>query len=138
VFAYPMRGQDSAQQDRDRYECHNWAVSQSGFDPGRGPVSDAGRPATAQNRADAAQSAAVTAAVGAVIGAIAAPKGDAAKGAIVGAAAGGLLGAAAAEAEAAESGRAAVRRDVAEHRRGSAEYRRAMAACLEGRGYSVR
>lgn len=33
VIAYPSRGQGSDQQARDRYECHRWAVSQSGFDP---------------------------------------------------------------------------------------------------------
>ena len=33
VIAYPARGQSPEQQGRDRYECHNWAVGQSGFDP---------------------------------------------------------------------------------------------------------
>jgi hypothetical protein len=33
VFIYPKNGQSQEQQDRDRYECHRWAVSQSGFDP---------------------------------------------------------------------------------------------------------
>lgn len=33
VIAYPARGQTPDQQARDRYECHSWAVTQSGFDP---------------------------------------------------------------------------------------------------------
>ncbi|WP_234461464.1 hypothetical protein [Stutzerimonas stutzeri] len=33
VIAYPARGQSAELQSRDRYECHTWAVSQSGFDP---------------------------------------------------------------------------------------------------------
>lgn len=33
VVAYPAKGQSAEQQSRDRYECHTWAVSQSGFDP---------------------------------------------------------------------------------------------------------
>nr|WP_262410679.1 hypothetical protein [Pseudomonas alcaligenes] len=33
VIAYPARGQTTEQQGRDRYECHSWAVGQSGFDP---------------------------------------------------------------------------------------------------------
>lgn len=33
IIAYPVRGQSPDQQARDRYECHRWAVSQSGFDP---------------------------------------------------------------------------------------------------------
>ncbi|WP_373293505.1 hypothetical protein [Pseudomonas matsuisoli] len=33
VIAYPAQGQNADKQARDRYECHTWAVSQSGFDP---------------------------------------------------------------------------------------------------------
>ncbi|AYG46803.1 hypothetical protein DV532_21945 [Pseudomonas sp. Leaf58] len=33
VVAYPMYGQGLQQQDQDRYQCHRWAVNQSGFDP---------------------------------------------------------------------------------------------------------
>jgi hypothetical protein len=33
VYAYPKSGQTDEQQSTDRYECHKWAVAQSGFDP---------------------------------------------------------------------------------------------------------
>jgi hypothetical protein len=33
VYVYPRNGQSEAQMQNDRYECHSWAVSQSGFDP---------------------------------------------------------------------------------------------------------
>lgn len=33
VFAYPLKGQDAEQQKRDQFECHQWAVRQTGFDP---------------------------------------------------------------------------------------------------------
>jgi hypothetical protein len=33
VFIYPNRGQSQDQQAKDRYECHRWAVDQTGFDP---------------------------------------------------------------------------------------------------------
>ena len=33
VYAYPKDGQSDEQQQTDRYECHKWAVAQSGFDP---------------------------------------------------------------------------------------------------------
>jgi hypothetical protein len=36
VFLYPRNGQSEAQQQNDRYECHGWAVNQTGFDPTRG------------------------------------------------------------------------------------------------------
>jgi len=33
LFIYPKNGQSSAQQEKDRYECHRWAADRSGFDP---------------------------------------------------------------------------------------------------------
>jgi len=35
VYVYPRNGQTEEQTQNDRYECHSWAVSQSGFDPTR-------------------------------------------------------------------------------------------------------
>jgi hypothetical protein len=35
VYVYPRNGQTEEQMQNDRYECHGWAVSQSGFDPTR-------------------------------------------------------------------------------------------------------
>jgi hypothetical protein len=32
-FMYPREGQGEETQARDRYECHRWAVAQTGFDP---------------------------------------------------------------------------------------------------------
>ena len=32
-FLYPKKGQSAEQQDKDKYECHQWAVGQTGFDP---------------------------------------------------------------------------------------------------------
>lgn len=33
LYVYPMRGQDAQQTADDKYQCHEWAVSQTGFDP---------------------------------------------------------------------------------------------------------
>jgi hypothetical protein len=33
IFVYPQKGQSPEQQASDRYECHKWAASQTGFDP---------------------------------------------------------------------------------------------------------
>jgi len=33
LFIYPKKGQSEKQQALDRYECHRWSVSQTGFDP---------------------------------------------------------------------------------------------------------
>jgi hypothetical protein len=41
-YVYPKKGQSADQQAKDRYECHRWAVDQSGFDPSQpaGNLSD--------------------------------------------------------------------------------------------------
>ncbi len=36
VMAYPKNGQSDEQQKQDKYECHHWATTQSGFDPTQG------------------------------------------------------------------------------------------------------
>jgi hypothetical protein len=33
IIIYPKNGQSESQQAADRYECHRWAKSQTGFDP---------------------------------------------------------------------------------------------------------
>jgi uncharacterized protein DUF6515 len=33
LYIYPQSGQSDEQQANDKYECHKWASSQSGFDP---------------------------------------------------------------------------------------------------------
>lgn len=33
VYFYPKAGQTAKQQSRDHYECYNWAMEQTGFDP---------------------------------------------------------------------------------------------------------
>jgi hypothetical protein len=35
VYVYPRNGQTEQQTSTDRYECHSWAVNQTGFDPTR-------------------------------------------------------------------------------------------------------
>jgi hypothetical protein len=50
---YPGNGQSEAQLGNDRFECHRWAVSQTGFDPTRGGGAAPGNRAE-YNRAQAA------------------------------------------------------------------------------------
>jgi hypothetical protein len=33
IYVYPRNGQSEEQTSQDRYECHQWAVSQTGYDP---------------------------------------------------------------------------------------------------------
>jgi hypothetical protein len=138
VIAYPSRGQSAEQLDRDRYECHRWATQQTGFDPAQVGSSAVppGPPAQAPIPGSGLTVGAIT---GAVLGSIIAPRGSEGGGAIVGAIAGGAVGAATENAERAQAERDQV---VAASAVGGAErsgaYRRALTACLEGRGYSVK
>ena len=36
VYVYPRMGQSEEQRDQDRYECHRWAKSETGYDPSLG------------------------------------------------------------------------------------------------------
>ena len=51
VIAYPAQGQSEQQLDRDRYECHQWSVKQTGFDPTQ-PQGGVGNGQMANKRAD--------------------------------------------------------------------------------------
>jgi hypothetical protein len=44
IYVYPRNGQSEEQTAQDRYECHQWAVNQTGFDPtlGQTQASSAG------------------------------------------------------------------------------------------------
>ena len=33
LFVYPKNGQSDQQTANDRYQCHQWAVGQTGYDP---------------------------------------------------------------------------------------------------------
>lgn len=51
LFVYPRAGQSDAQMAKDRYECHRWAVEQTGFDPTK-PLGGVPADQNAQKRSD--------------------------------------------------------------------------------------
>lgn len=51
MFIYPRLDQSEQQQADDRYACHRWAVSQTGFDPTQ-PPGGAPEPQKVEKRAD--------------------------------------------------------------------------------------
>jgi predicted lipid-binding transport protein (Tim44 family) len=133
VYIYPTKGQGQQQQSKDRYECHTWAVQQTGFDPSRTQAA-APPPSSPQPGGEIVKGAARGALVGTVGGAIA---GDAGRGAAAGAAMGGLLGGM----RKMDNSRAQQQQQAQQQSANSqqaAGYDRAMGACLEGRGYTVR
>jgi Family of unknown function (DUF6515) len=48
LFIYPRKGQSEKQQADDRYQCHRWAVGQTGYDP----TQPAGAVQSVQKRSD--------------------------------------------------------------------------------------
>jgi hypothetical protein len=139
IFVYPQRGQSQQQQQRDRSECHQWAVQQTGFDPQASQVAQAPAPPPPQGTAGrpVLRGAGRGAAVGAVGGAIA---GDAGKGAAIGAATGGLIGGIRRADEHASAQQQQQQAQAAQQQalaQGSSAYTRALGACLQGRGYTV-
>ena len=147
LFIYPNQGQSEEQQGQDRYECHAWAVQQTGYDPSNPPQAQSGGVSAPQAEATEGglvRGGARGAAVGAVGGAIA---GDAGKGAAIGAATGALLGGMRRndqrrkQAQQQQNYDQQVRQQQAQQQQantaGRDGYNRAMTACLEGRGYSV-
>lgn len=142
VYFYPKAGQSAEQQDRDRYECYLWAVQQTGFDPSDPDLAPHQR-VTVTPVPPVGHDTAVGAVTGAVIGAAVARPGEKAGGAVVGAIAGATIGAASDAARQQQARRVQEQYDrehaarTAQIERQAENYRRAMAACLEGRGYSV-
>ncbi len=91
LFFYPSQGQTQDQLNLDKFECHTWAVQQTGFDPLSGQA--AAPPPSAQPTQSVTASPVRGAAGGALGGlAIGAIAGDAKKGAAIGAVGGGLVG----------------------------------------------
>lgn len=137
VYFYPSRGQSAEQQERDRYECYLWSKNQTGFDPSSPGLLPHQRldVVAAPPPGEATAAGAVG---GAVLGAVVAPRGRAVPGAVIGAMAGAAIGAASEAARREEAERTQRGIDAARLEQQAANYRRAMTACLEGRGYSVR
>lgn len=52
IFAYPNAGQSQQQQSQDRFECHQWSVAQTGFDPATAPPVSAPPPTRDYGYAD--------------------------------------------------------------------------------------
>ena len=140
VYAYPLHGQTPEQQDRDRYDCNLWAVKQTGLDPSAPNVPPHARVRVVSAGPPPGTGTAVGAVTGAVIGAAVSGPRDAGAGAIVGAVAGAAIGTAADAARAQEAQRVSYtdRREAAALEQKAANFRRAISACLDARGYSVR
>ena len=126
---YPAKGQKPDQQKKDEGECHVWAVDNSKYDPAN-PPKQAAAPPPPQG---ATPGSGVRGAVrGAVVGEVVG--GDASSGAAAGAVAARSQSRRQNAAAGQQQQQAAAQQDQA----GMTAYSKARAACLEGRGYTVK
>lgn len=150
LYVYPARGQSDELLSDDRFECHRWAVQETGFDPSQ--HNEVAPPRTVRvpvPQNEAVGSTGKGALAGAVAGGIVGAHDDnAGKGAVIGAIVGTIAGAAIeaqgqqkARQQSAEEARQLadeLNRNKAERALRRSNYHRALSACLEGRGYTVR
>jgi hypothetical protein len=131
-FVYPAKGQSAQQQQKDEGECNTWATQQSKYDPANPPKQQAAAPAPTTATGTTPGAGARGAARGAIVGE--AVNGDASSGAAIGAVAARGQSRRQNAAAAQQQQQAAVQQDQA----GMAAFQKARAACLEGRGYTVK
>ena len=127
-YAYPAKGQSPATQRKDEAACSTWATRQSGFDPAHPPIAATAAPAPVTGSGARVKGAAVGATVGAVSG------GDVGDSALAGAVVGGV-------ARRSANRRAARAQNAANEQQrlaSQAGFDQARAACLTGKGYTVR
>ena len=131
LYVYPNKGQAKDQQEKDEFDCYRYGRDQTGFDPMAVPTATSAAP---EQKGSVLGGAARGALLGAAVGAVA---GDAGKGAAYGAAGGGVMGGM-------RKNRSRKKQDQWEQEQSQNyansrnNYNRAYAACLEGRGYTVR
>lgn len=153
LFVFPADGQTPDQQKQDEYECYRWASGQTGFDPvlaAQQPApstSDDSQAASSETKGNSTGKAIVRgAAAGAVVAEV--TGGEADDGAGYGAAAGLLKSrrnkkqqekeATQKKAQAEQQAKAKAEAEAAALTAKRDEYKRAITACLEGKGYTVK
>ena len=147
VYFYPADGlkRTAEQQDHDKYECNGWAVKRTGFDPSLPHHTPHQQIQVVATDPPPGAAVGAGAATGAIVGATVARPWETGRGALVGAAAGALLGGIVESERESETQRAEeqleARQEQAQHaavERQAEQFRRAIGACLEARGYAVK
>ena len=135
---YPNKGQTAEQMEQDTFQCYNWAKQQTGFDPMQVPTASTPPPQQQAPQGGVVRGGARGAALGAVGGAIA---GDTGKGAAIGAATGAMVGGMRRRDQQRQQQQQQqnwAQQEAQKYAQQRSEYDRAYAACLEGRGYTVK
>lgn len=133
LMIYPNEGQDDVQQEQDNYQCYSWAKGESGFDPMAVPTATEPAPQQEAKKGGVGRGALRGAAVGGII--------DGSDGAKTGAAAGAVVGGvrrADQNRQQAQQQAQWEQEQAAQYEAARGSYNRAFAACMEGRGYTVK
>ena len=134
MMVFPAKGQSNEQLEKDKFACYSWGKEQSGFDPMASPPTAAPVPAPPKKTGGVLKGGLGGAALGAIIG-------DSSKATKRGAAAGALIGGVRQHSANSKSARASQQQQQSQSNAYAAnrsKYNRAYAACLEGKGYSVK
>ena len=141
LYVYPAKGQSKDQTEKDKFECYKFGRDETGFDPMARPEASRPPPAREKKTWGTGEGAVGGALLGAGIGAIAGGGKGAGTGALIGGVGGGAMGHVR---RSNQKDREATARknweqqETSRYVQGRNKYERAYAACLEGRGYTVR
>jgi hypothetical protein len=141
-FVYPAKGQSPQQQQKDEFDCHQWAIQQTGYDPANPRQQQSGGPPPSGSAEPEAGSGARGAVRGAVVGGlIGGIGGRGGEGAAAGAVVGGIAARRSSRREAEQrqqyEQQQYYQQQAAANAAGPEAYQRARAACLGGRGYTI-
>mgnify|MGYP001826937637 CR=1 FL=1 len=142
LYYYPTKGQSNEQQERDRFECYLWAKKQTGYDPSQKQLAPHQR-IEIQSATPPGSDTAIGAITGAIIGSVLSRRHDSGKSIVFGAITGAMLGAASEQEKRKQAEQiqqyhnAKETQNYAKIEIQASNSKRAMSACLEGRGYTV-
>jgi len=133
LIIFPSQGQSDEQMEQDKYSCYQWAKKETGFDPMAPPTATEAPPKAEPKKGGVVRGAALGAAVGGIAGG--------SDGAGKGAAVGGLMGGARRRGQSRTEQQKQeqwAQEQAAQYTQRRNTYNRAYAACLEGKGYTVK
>ena len=143
LIVYPAKGQNAEKMEKDKYECYQWAKAQTGFDPMQTPTASSPPPTQVKHSTGkrALRGGAVGGTGGAIIGGIADGSDGARKGAAIGGLSGGAIGGMRStrhNRQIQQQQKQWEQEQANQYLQKRNTYNRANAACLEGRGYTVK
>jgi len=143
LMIYPAKGQSNDQMEKDKFECYTWAKGQTGFDPMQMPTATSAPPSQQKKSVGGStvKGGVAGGATGAIIGGIAGGSKGARKGAAIGGVSGGAIGgirSSRQNRQVEQERKQWEQQQANQYMQQRNAYNRAHAACLEGRGYTVK